>query len=65
MYTEELARATMQERGRQFAQIEREARAEQALRRSTSPRGVPSPERGRRIPLLSFLSRHLRMASAS
>lgn len=65
MYTEELVQATMQERARQFAQIEREARAEQALRRSTSPRGVPSHERGRRIPLLSFITRHLRTAPAS
>jgi hypothetical protein len=65
MYTEELVQATMQERGRQFAQIEREARAEQALRRSTSPRGVPSQERRRSIPLLSFLSRLHRTAPAS
>ena len=65
MYTQELVQATMEERGRQFARIERELRAEQALRRSTSPRGVPSRERGRGIPLLSFLTRHLRPASAS
>jgi len=62
MYTQELVQAIVEDRRREAAQIERQAQAEKALRRSASPRGVPSPQRHRR---LSFVARALRTASAS
>ena len=62
MYTQELVQAIVEDRRREAVQIQRQAQAEKALRRSASPRGVPSPERQRR---LSFVARAFRTASAS
>lgn len=65
MYTDELAHATLEQRRRDAAQIEREVRAERALRRGATPRGLPSRDPGRDLPIISSVARALKTASAS
>ena len=65
MYTPELMAASMQEKDREVAELLRQHEAVE-LQRGPATRRKATPEhRNRRLPIVTFVARKLRMASVS